>query len=196
MSIGQYNLVPPTITDGKIGELQLTAKGSLLVTIADGTNGSNVTTVSSSASDAISNAFSRLWAYTNGFLWNGSTWDKEGKAISTARLLSAAGTTNATSVKASAGNVFKIVGVQVNAAARYLKLYNKASAPTVGTDTPIWTFYLPPTAVGGGLFNLDFGAQPLYFSTGIAYALTTAAADADTGALTAGDVITMNMAYS
>jgi hypothetical protein len=43
---------------------------------------------------------------------------------------------------------------------------------------------------------LDFGAQPLYFSTGIAYALTTAAADADTGALTAGDVIAMNIAYS
>jgi hypothetical protein len=196
MSMAQYNLVPPTIADGKISELQVTAKGTLLVTIADGTNGLNVITVSSSAGDAISNAFSRLWAYTNGFLWNGATWDKESKATTTARLLSAAASTNATSVKASAGNVFNIVGTQTNAAARYLKLYNKASAPTVGTDTPIWTFYLPPTAVGGGLFTLDFGAQPLYFSTGIAYALTTAAADADTGALSAGDVIAMNIAYS
>jgi hypothetical protein len=167
-----------------------------LVAITDAANGLNSATISSAAADGASNAFSRLWCYTNGFLWNGTTWDKEAKPNLTARLLSAAASTNATSVKASAGNLHKIVGTQVNAAARYLKLYNKASAPTVGSDTPVWTFYLPPTAVGGGLFTLDFGTQPLYFSTGIAYALTTAAADADTGALTAGDVIAMNIAYS
>ncbi len=113
-----------------------------------------------------------------------------------ARLLSAAASTNSTSVKATSGNVFSIVGVNTNAAARYLKLYNKATAPTVGTDTPIATLYLPPTAVGGGQFSFDFSGQPLNFSLGIGYALTTAAADADTGALTAGDVIALNISYA
>jgi hypothetical protein len=197
MSIAQYNASPPTVQDGKIVELQADVNGNVRIAL---------TGLTSSGADATSNQLA--WATRGGsqslnalipvgaFEFNGTTWDRAVKANATARLLSAAASTNATSVKASAGNLFKIVGTQVNAAARYLKLYNKASAPTVGTDTPIWTFYLPPTAVGGGLFTLDFGAQPLYFATGIAYALTTAAADADTGALTAGDVIAMNIAYS
>lgn len=194
MSIGQYNATLPTVQDGKIVELQSSSRGLLLVALS---NGALAQPGITSPSDGVPvGGVTHLQTMAIGYLYNGTTFDREVKPNATARLLSAAASTNGTSVKASAGNVFKIVGVQVNAAARYLKLYNKASAPTVGTDTPIWTFYLPPTAVGGGLFTLDFGAMPLYFSTGIAYALTTAAADADTGALTGGDVIAMNIAYS
>jgi len=109
---------------------------------------------------------------------------------STARLVSAAASTNATSVKASQGRVFRITGYNSNAAARYLKMYNKASLPTVGTDTPIWTEYLAAQTK----FSIDVNG--LNFSTGIAYALTTAGADSDTGALTAGDVTNLNIAYS
>lgn len=109
-------------------------------------------------------------------------------ATTTSRLISAAASTNATSVKASAGSVFRVRGFNNNAAARFLKFYNKASAPTVGTDTPVLTYRLAPTA--------DFAIDVcLYFSAGIAYAITTAAADADTGALTAGDVQAMNISY-
>jgi hypothetical protein len=39
-------------------------------------------------------------------------------------------------VKASAGQVYSLFVSNINAAVRYLKLYNKASAPTVGTDVP------------------------------------------------------------
>jgi len=118
------------------------------------------------------------------------------KSTLVARLLSAAASTNATVVKATPGNLFTIVGVNVNASARYLKIYNKATSPTVGTDTPVATLYLPPTAVGGGQFSFNFMSQPLDFSAGIGFALTTAAADADTGALTAGDVIALNITYA
>ncbi len=46
--------------------------------------------------------------------------------------------TNATSVKASAGTHYGVQAGNVNAAARYLKLYDKATAPTVvGTDVPV-----------------------------------------------------------
>ena len=110
---------------------------------------------------------------------------------SVARLLSAAASTNATNVKNGAGRVFTIIGVNNAGAARFLKLYNKASSPTVGTDTPVATFQLPALQS----FAIDI-PRGLTFATGISYALTTAAADADTGALTAGDVTCLNIMYS
>jgi lysophospholipase L1-like esterase len=74
--------------------------------------------------------------------------------------LISANSTNATSVKASAGSVGLIVVSNINAAVRYLKMYNKASAPTVGTDTPVMTIAVPPnqTVVIGG-------NSPIRFST-------------------------------
>src|SRR6516165_8566062 len=95
----------------------------------------------------------------------------------------AAATTNATSLKASAGNIAAIDLFNVAAYAVFLKLYNKASAPTVGTDTPVWTIPIP--ASGG--FSIDF-SQGEYFSTGIAFAITKLQADSDTTVLVAGDV--------
>lgn len=59
-----------------------------------------------------------------------------GAQFSIHRLLASAATTNATSVKTSVGRLAQIRGYNAGAAGRYLKLYNKASAPTVGTDTP------------------------------------------------------------
>ena len=111
-----------------------------------------------------------------------------GAAASVSRILSAAASTNGTSAKASAGWLRFITGKNASVAERFLKFYNKASAPTVGTDTPVMTIVLPP--------NTYFTLRPeLYFATGIAYALTTAAADADTGALTAADIICLNVGY-
>jgi hypothetical protein len=108
--------------------------------------------------------------------------------LSMSKTVSAA-TTNATSVKASAGQVYAIQVFNSNAAARYLKLYNKASAPTVGTDTPVKVFMIP---TGGGAIPLwDKG---LAFSTGIAFATTTGAADNDTGAVAAAEII-VNIDY-
>jgi hypothetical protein len=108
------------------------------------------------------------------------------------RLVSAAASTNATVVKAAAGRVYMIRGYNAAAAVRYLKIYNKATAPTVGTDTPILTFALKPS----DNFDIDFQAIGYYFATGIGFALTTGSADADTGALTAADVVGMNVIYS
>ena len=92
-------------------------------------------------------------------------------------------------VKASAGLVFGIHAFNVNASARYLKLYNKASAPTVGTDTPVMTFQLPqnvPTE-----FMVAAGIE---FDTGIGIGCTTGIGDSDTGAPGANDVV-VNLFY-
>lgn len=105
-------------------------------------------------------------------------------------LLNSAATTNATSVKASAGTIFAIAVSNHGAAIRYLKFYNKASAPTVGTDTPIIVIPIPI----GGVVILEGGKTGHRFTTGIAYAITGAAADADTTAIGAGEVKVM-MAY-
>lgn len=111
-------------------------------------------------------------------------------ATTTSRIPSAAATTNATSAKAAAGYLYGASGYNAAAAVRYLKFYNKASAPTVGTDVPVLTIALAPSAA----FSFNFGS--LYFSTGIAYAMTTGAADADTGALTLADVVGLNVVYT
>ena len=100
---------------------------------------------------------------------------------SSSRTISAA-STNATSVKASPGTLYGLTANNVNAAVRYLKLYNKASAPTVGTDTPTLTIALPPAAVTSVPFPVG-----VEFSTGIAFALTTGVADSDTAAVSANE---------
>lgn len=112
--------------------------------------------------------------------------------LSISRVLSAA-STNATSVKASAGQVYSIYAHNTNAAVRYLKIYNKASAPTVGTDTPVLTLPIPGNTAGAG-FVLDTGGIGIAMATGIALAITTGVADSDTAAVAANEIV-VNMLY-
>lgn len=112
--------------------------------------------------------------------------------LSISRVISAA-STNATSAKGSAGMVYTIIAHNINAAVRYLKLYNKASAPTVGTDTPVLTLPIPANTAGAG-FVLDTGGMGISFATGIALAITTGVADADTAAVAANEIV-VNVLY-
>lgn len=93
-----------------------------------------------------------------------------------------AATTNATSVKTSAGSLYEVSISNVTATAIFVKFYNKASAPTVGTDVPILTLSVPATTT----LALPFGAVGKRFSTGIALAATAAALATDTGVAVAG----------
>jgi len=188
---GKYNGSLPNFTSGHRGDLQLEPDGSLRTLLVGG---------GSTGSDAQSNTMA--WAYqsssrTKGLLpvgeyvFNGTTWDRKTKATTNSRIVSAAADTNATSAKASAGTLHAISGYNAAATVRYLKIYNKASAPTVGTDTPILTLALKPT----DRFEFSW-PHGFYLATGIAYAMTTGAADADTGALTAADVVGLNISYN
>ena len=102
----------------------------------------------------------------------------------TQSFINSAATTNATSVKNSAGTVYGLVISNTNAAARYVKLYNKSSAPTVGTDVPVLTIVVP----GGSVVSVMCGDLGLRFGTGIALAITAAAGDTDTTAVAAGEI--------
>ena len=104
----------------------------------------------------------------------------------------AAATTNSTLVLTGARRLVGGAVHNVSAAVKYFKLYNKATAPTVGTDTPILTIAIP---AGQTIYIGDcIGIYALPFSLGLGYGITGAAADADTTALTAGDVI-VNLTY-
>lgn len=109
-------------------------------------------------------------------------------ASSTARITSAAASTNATVGKNAAGNLFGVYGYNAAAAVRYVKLYNKATAPTVGTDVPVLTLAVAASSA----FSFAF-AGGIYFSVGISFALTTGNGDADATALTAGDILGLNL---
>lgn len=98
--------------------------------------------------------------------------------------------TNGVSLKGSAGQIYAIQVSNIHSTdKRYLKLYNKASSPTVGTDTPVKTLTLFP----GQSLTL-YWEVGLPFTTGIAYAITSWLADNDTGAIGANEVM-LNIDY-
>lgn len=188
---GKYNAAPPTLTDGQRGDLQLGARGSTRVEIADA-GGAAFAQVTSPVSDGVSTGINCLRVIAATYTYNGTSLDRTSKATTTSRIVSSAATTNATSGKASSGTVYSIDCLNTSAAVKFLKLYNKATAPTVGTDTPVLTIALPPNNVAKAMtFH-----QGMYFSAGIAYAITGAAADADATAVAAGDVVGLNITYS
>lgn len=98
--------------------------------------------------------------------------------------INSAATTNATSVKTSAGTLFALIASNTAASPRFIKLYNKASAPTVGTDVPVLTIPIAASATA----QIDLGTLGYRFATGIALAITGLAADSDTTAIAANEV--------
>jgi hypothetical protein len=92
--------------------------------------------------------------------------------------------TNATSVKGSLGNIFSLFLANSHATLdRYFKLYDKATAPTVNTDTPTHTILLAPRSnvIVPILGFISFG-------TGIAYSITDLMADTGQAAIGANEV--------
>ena len=102
----------------------------------------------------------------------------------TALNTTSAATTNSTLVKSTAGTLFNLVVSNTGAAAAYLKLYNKATAPTVGTDIPVITI---PVAASG-MVSVPFGTLGHRFATGIGLGITGGAADNDTTAVALNQV--------
>lgn len=79
---------------------------------------------------------------------------------------------------------------------RFVKFYNKATPPITGTDVPKLTLLIPAqgTANLGAAANL-LSAQGISFQLGLGVAVTAGAADNDTTAPTASDVI-VNLLYA
>lgn len=100
------------------------------------------------------------------------------------RVVSAA-STNATLIKS--GPTKFVGGIYTNdtAGELYVKYYNKATAPTIGTDIPVLTFSIP--ANDSKVIELD---NPIDFPLGLGLGMTGLAIDNDTTAIVAiADVI-------
>lgn len=107
--------------------------------------------------------------------------------LTTYHLVSAA-TTNATNIKASAGQLYGWYIYNSNAAARKVAFHNSASAPTAGAS-----IYFSLMIPAGGAANV-FSAIGMPFSSGIGITTVTGLADSDSAAVAANDLI-INLWY-
>lgn len=169
LAMGAVTSADPSYTNGQSSPLSLTPAGTLRVSpqSAAGTD---------FAIDASGNALTRVVTSPLG----GHTMG---------RIISAA-STNPTLVKGSAGVLYGISAYNVGAAVVFLKFYNKATLPTVGTDTPVWTVAIGPSQQ----VNVDF-VQGLAFSAGIGFGITNLVADNDATIIAANQVTGM-VAYN
>lgn len=107
--------------------------------------------------------------------------------LSIFHLVSAA-TTNATNVKASAGQLYGWFVYNSNAAARKLVFHNTAGTPTAGASV-VFSIVIPPSSGA----NVEY-TNGLAFATGIAITTVTGLADSDTAAVAANDLV-INLFY-
>lgn len=98
--------------------------------------------------------------------------------------------TNSTLVSGAGQNILKwVVASNNTGTVNWLKFYNKATAPTCGTDIPVLTVMVPTNATGGGVTPVGF--DDTRFPLGIGFCLTALQADNDTGVATVGIVISI-----
>jgi len=95
-----------------------------------------------------------------------------------------AASTNSTNVKGAACKLYSVSFSNTNAAIRYVKLYDKATAPTIGTDTPKHTFEIPGNALVAQTYP-----EGVQLALGFGWGTTTGVADTDTGAVGANDLV-------
>jgi hypothetical protein len=92
-------------------------------------------------------------------------------------------TTNANLINNIKSRVSTMVLNNASAAAKWVRLYDKATAPTPGTDTPIIIINIPASSTVVVPPSLD-----LQFVNGLGIAITGAAPVLDATAVAAGDV--------
>ncbi len=163
----------PTVTTGQAVNAQSTARGEQLVALSNGAVAVAHKAASTAAAATDPALVVSLSPNSPIVLPTPST-----------SIINSAATTNATSVKGSAGTLYSVTASNTGAAVAYVKLYNLATAPTVGTSTIAITIPVP----AGGTVNLPFGASGARFSTGIGLSITNLGTDADTTAVVAAQV--------
>lgn len=105
--------------------------------------------------------------------------------------------TNLTALKTIPGTLGAYQIYNTNATnCRYVKIYDKASAPVPGTDTPILRLPVPAALSSSQPSGISLNkTDGIEFVNGIAFGITGALADNDTTAIGANDVV-MNLLYN
>lgn len=96
----------------------------------------------------------------------------------------AAASNNAALITAGAGVVTGWYCGNIAAAFRYVKLYDKGSSPSPGSDTPFWVIAIPALS-GANAFPI----HPLHFSSGLGIAIVAGIANNDNSSVSANDVV-------
>lgn len=104
--------------------------------------------------------------------------------------LIAANSNNATVIKSRSGIVTSVQLGGVGSAPAYLKFYDKATAPTCGTDIPTKVLIIPAasTAANGGGSNITISLG-VAFNIGIGICVVVGIADADNTAVPAATYV-------
>jgi hypothetical protein len=178
---GRYDASRPVYADGNRTNFQTDSRGALYATLAATDTGAAIynggDTGVAAAPSAFANLLGVLSRHTvfDGTNWQAGRGDTNGtytvvKPV-TAGGLSISRLVGATSgvIKASAGQIYTGTFTNTNAAIRYLQIYNKASAGTLSTDTPVLTVPLPPNQC----VMIDFDNLGGQFTTGISWQFTT-----------------------
>jgi len=107
--------------------------------------------------------------------------------------LQPAATTNSTSVKASAGQVYHVTATNNSATINYVRFYNTASAPTCSSATNLVYQLAIPASTSGAGFVQDISAG-LAFATGIGICVSSGYATTDVTNATAS-AVSLTIAY-
>ena len=101
-----------------------------------------------------------------------------------------AASTNSTLVMAGTGHkIESIVAMNTTVAVYWLKLYDKATAPTCGTDTPVQKYAIPFGATNAGAGFVIPIPDGMQFFNGIGFCLTANQANSDTNNAATGIVL-------
>jgi hypothetical protein len=98
--------------------------------------------------------------------------------------LNSLASTNAVSIKTTAGNLYEIFVNNRGLAACAVNVHNLATVPTTGTSVPLFSIIVS----AGGFNSLNFGMYGKRFSTGIAISITAGTTLLDNTPVTAGQV--------
>jgi hypothetical protein len=110
-------------------------------------------------------------------------------APATPLIINSAATTNGQLVLTGTSGLQALFATNIGAAVAFVKLYNKATAPTVGTDTPAMIITVPAAVAGvPGSVEITPGFNGYRFALGLGLAITGLVADTDTTAVAAGQV--------
>jgi hypothetical protein len=105
-------------------------------------------------------------------------------AVPDTYFLNSAATTNGALIYSTTSSLQSLYASNIGASDAFVKLYNKATAPVVGTDVPEMVIRV----AAGSNIQITPGLQGYRFPLGLGIAITGLAADTDTTAVAAGQV--------
>ena len=124
------------------------------------------------------------------FAQSGALWQQ---AAGASHYFSAA-STNSTLVQAGPRILAGFVATNTTTTTYYLKFYDKATAPTCGTDVPVFTVAIPNQPAGTTVGQINTWPYAGFaFLNGIVFCITAAAADADTGVADTGITLSLGV---